>query len=140
MLKLVEMLKLFHNTETIGTTFHICCNERCNGRKKEASKAKQHSSPKAVTFPKKSELPRVGLNPTTLTYMYMDSSSLRHSCSVTVCAPVQETGLLVRLCFAEETKPPPHQTTADWRKYIQSVDEEDFCSSEQLLLCTCIYM
>ena len=39
------------------------------GRKKEASKvkqtnnkAKQHSTPKAVTFPKKNELPRVGLD------------------------------------------------------------------------------
>ena len=41
-------------------------------RKKEASevkqttiKAKQHSTPKAVTFPKKNELPQVGLEPTT---------------------------------------------------------------------------
>ena len=47
-------------------------NERCEGRKKEASqvkqtsKAKQHSTPKAVTFPRKNELPRVGLEPTTL--------------------------------------------------------------------------
>ena len=30
------------------------------------SKAKQHSTPKAVTFPKKNELPQVGLEPTTL--------------------------------------------------------------------------
>ena len=30
------------------------------------NKAKQHSTPKAVTFPKKNELPRVGLEPTTL--------------------------------------------------------------------------
>ena len=30
------------------------------------SKAKQHSTPKAVTFPKKNELPRVGLEPTIL--------------------------------------------------------------------------
>ena len=30
------------------------------------NKAKQHSTPKAVTFPKKDELPRVGLEPTTL--------------------------------------------------------------------------
>ena len=30
------------------------------------NKAKQHSTPKAVTFPKKNELPRVGLKPTTL--------------------------------------------------------------------------
>ena len=29
-------------------------------------KAKQHSTPKAVTFPKKNELPRVGFEPTTL--------------------------------------------------------------------------
>ena len=102
------------------------------------NKAKQHSSPKAVTFPKKVNC--LGWDSNHDTHMYMDSSSLRHSYSVTVCAPVQETGLLVRLCFGEETKPPPHQTTADWRKYIQSVDEEDFCSSEQPLMCTCIYM
>ena len=31
-----------------------------------SNKAKQHSTPKAVTFPKKNELPRVGLEPTTL--------------------------------------------------------------------------
>ena len=39
------------------------------GRKKQArskNKAKQHSTPKAVTFPKINELPRVGLEPTTL--------------------------------------------------------------------------
>ena len=41
------------------------------GRKKQArsnkqKKAKKHSTPKAVTFPKKNELPRVGLEPTTL--------------------------------------------------------------------------
>ena len=36
-------------------------------RKEEASnKAKQHNTPKAVTFPKKDELPWVGLEPTTL--------------------------------------------------------------------------
>ena len=37
-------------------------------RKKQArsNKAKQHSTPKAVTFPRKNELPRVGLEPTTL--------------------------------------------------------------------------
>ena len=33
---------------------------------KQANKATQHSTPKAVTFPKKNELPRVGLEPTTL--------------------------------------------------------------------------
>ena len=30
------------------------------------NKAEQHSTPKAVTFPKKNKLPRVGLEPTTL--------------------------------------------------------------------------
>ena len=48
-----------------------CFNEM--RRKEERSnqgqtnnKAKQHSTPKVVTFPKKNELPRVGLEPTTL--------------------------------------------------------------------------
>ena len=51
---------------------YIHVNERCR-RKEERSKqgqinnkAKQHSTPKAVTFPKKNELPRVGLEPKTL--------------------------------------------------------------------------
>ena len=33
---------------------------------KQTIKAKQHSTPKAVTFPRKNELRRVGLEPTTL--------------------------------------------------------------------------
>ena len=39
------------------------------GRSKQGqtnNKAKQHSTPKVVTFPQKNELPRVGLEPTTL--------------------------------------------------------------------------
>ena len=40
------------------------------GRKKQARsnkrEGKQHSTPKAVTFPEENELPRVGLEPTTL--------------------------------------------------------------------------
>ena len=32
----------------------------------QTNKAKQHNTPKAVTFPKKNELPRVGLELTTL--------------------------------------------------------------------------
>ena len=42
---------------------------RKEGRSKQDqtnNKAKQHSTPKAVTFPKKNELPQVGLEPTTL--------------------------------------------------------------------------
>ena len=33
---------------------------------KQTNKEKQHSTPKAVTFPRKNELPQVGLEPTTL--------------------------------------------------------------------------
>ena len=36
------------------------------GLEPSTSKAIQHSTPKAVTFPKKNELPRVGLELTTL--------------------------------------------------------------------------
>ena len=47
---------------------YTCLVRDAEGKKNEASKvkqttikAKQHSTPKAVTFPKKNELPRVGL-------------------------------------------------------------------------------
>ena len=76
------------------------------GRKKQArsnkqtNKAKQHSTPKAVTFPKINELPQVGLKPTTLYtvdralyhmyihyYNYMTVSSMYGciKCSVFAC-------------------------------------------------------
>ena len=63
------------------------------GRSKQGqtnNKAKQHSTPKAVTFPKKNELPRVGLEPTTLhstqsalplSYMYQGSSAGIKTCT-----------------------------------------------------------
>ena len=35
-------------------------------RSKQTNKAKRYSTPKAVTFPRKNELPRVGLEPMTL--------------------------------------------------------------------------
>ena len=38
------------------------------------NKAKQHSTPKAVTFPKKNELPWVGLKSTTLYTLYTQSA------------------------------------------------------------------
>lgn len=42
-----------------------------------------------------------------------------------------KTGLLVRLCFADEAKSPPqHKTTVDWTKHIQSVDESEICTSK----------
>ena len=49
---------------------HVLMRDEKEERKKQArqtnNKAKQHSTPKAVTCPKKNELPRVGLEPTTL--------------------------------------------------------------------------
>ena len=50
--------------------YYTCFNER-GGRKNPKqdqanNKAKQHNTPKAVTFPKKNELPHVGLEPTAL--------------------------------------------------------------------------
>ena len=64
------------------------------------NKAKQHSTPKVVTYPKKNELPQVGLEPTTLYtvdralyhlyihyYNYMTVSSMYGciKCSVFAC-------------------------------------------------------
>ena len=56
-------------------------DEKEASKVKQTNKAKQHSTPKAVTFPRKNELPRVGLELTTLytpdrgleiyIYMYM---------------------------------------------------------------------
>ena len=49
---------------------HVLMRDEKEGRKKQArsnnNKAKQHSTPKAVTCPKKNELLQVGLEPTTL--------------------------------------------------------------------------
>ena len=53
---------------------HVLMRDEKEGRQGHTNnKAKQHSTPKAVTFPKKNELPRVGLEPTTL-YMYVRCS------------------------------------------------------------------
>ena len=48
---------------------HVLMRDEKERRSKQGqinNKAKQHSTTKAVTFPKKNELPRVGLEPTTL--------------------------------------------------------------------------
>ena len=57
----------------VCTYIHVLMRDEKEGKKKQArsnkqtnNKAKQHSTPKAVTSPKKNELPRVGLEPTTL--------------------------------------------------------------------------
>ena len=41
-------------------------DEKEERKQGQTNKAKQHSTPKAVTFPKKKKLPQVGLEPTTL--------------------------------------------------------------------------
>ena len=41
-------------------------DEKEGSKQGQTNKAKQHSTPKAATFPKKNELSRVGLEPTTL--------------------------------------------------------------------------
>ena len=48
---------------------HVLMRDENEGRKKQGqtnNKVKQHNTPRAVTFPKKNELPRVGRELTTL--------------------------------------------------------------------------
>ena len=45
---------------------HVLMKEGRSKQGQTNNKAKQHSTPKALTFPKKNELPQVGLEPTTL--------------------------------------------------------------------------
>ena len=45
---------------------HVLMRREEERSKQGQNKAKQHSTPKAVTFPKKNELPRVGLESMTL--------------------------------------------------------------------------
>ena len=59
------------------------------GRKKQdqTNKAKQHSTPKAV---KKNELPRVGLEPTTLMYVQCAMSCIIYMYLYIICSVQQE--------------------------------------------------
>ena len=62
------------------------------------NKAKQHSTPKAVTFSKKNELTRVGLEPTTLytldraLYMYYIHAA---ECELMYCRTIDCRGIVV---------------------------------------------
>ena len=78
-------------------TVHV--NEICR-KKEEASKViqttrqiKQNDTPKAVTFPKKNELPRVGLKPTPASYIQVSSS-----------AQAASTECVVRMCVQDVAK------------------------------------
>ena len=56
----------YYNTQ-VGTCFNEMRGKEERGKQGQTNnKAKQHSTPKAVTFPKKNELPWMGLKPTTL--------------------------------------------------------------------------
>ena len=79
------------------------------------NKAKQHSTPKAVTFPKKNELPRVGLEPTTL-YIC--------DCAYIVC---------VALCFQGDgsaTELPPDQRATDKGRFTAAQEGGEVFSSK----------
>ena len=55
------------HTLYIHVHVHVLMRDEKEEKKEgQTNKAKEHSTPKAVTFPKKKELPRVGLEPTTL--------------------------------------------------------------------------
>ena len=85
LIKITAILRIIIMHTSGCTCIHV--DMRDERRKEERSKQgqtnnKQHSTPKTVTFPKKNELPQVGLEPTTLhtldralyhraTYMYM---------------------------------------------------------------------
>ena len=89
----VQTLSPFNNQNSVvhvhkGTALHTCLNERVRrkeGRSKQGqtnNKTKQHSTPKAVTFPKKNELPLVRFEPThmyTCTLLNTTHTTLIHT-------------------------------------------------------------
>ena len=80
-------------------------------RKKQArsykQNAKQHSTPKAVTFPKKNELPRVGLEPTTL--YTLDRALYQLSCLGSLAGWAQISHVIVHVSnkISYHVPPPP---------------------------------
>ena len=92
---------------------HVHVSERCICRKKEErskqcqtnNKAKQHSTPKAVTYPNKNELPRLGLEPTTL--YTLDRVSAAHVHHV-MC--MNSTNTLYKYALILWELPPQHNT------------------------------
>ena len=84
-------LHLFSTTHMTKHTYmyiHVSMRDEKEERKKQArsnkqtNKAKQHSTPKAVIFLRKNELPRVGFESTTLyTDMYIKFVSKLHVAS-----------------------------------------------------------
>ena len=71
---------------------HVLMRDEKEGRSKQGqtnNEAKQHSTPKAVTFPKKNEPPEVGLKPTTLHTLDRALYQLPHAhlCLLTSSSP-----------------------------------------------------
>ena len=65
---------------------HVFMTDEKEERSKQGqtnNKAKQHSTPKAVTFPKKNELPRVGLEP--MMYIYIHSGFIHIDMCIYSC-------------------------------------------------------
>ena len=66
------------NYTQVYVYLHVLMRDEKEERSKQGqtnNKAKQHSTPNVVTFPKKNELPQVGLEPTTL-YTHSRQSAL----------------------------------------------------------------
>ena len=81
---------------------------RCEkeGRKKQARSNKEqgkatHSTPKAVTFPKINELPRVGLEPTTLYTLHVHNICYYMYITTSYYMYVPSLNTLVLTCCSE---------------------------------------
>ena len=79
-------LVLARHSVRLAIHVHVLMRDEKERRKKQTNnKAKQHRTPEAVTFPKKNELPQVGLEPTTL---YTLDRALYHVATCTCkCLP-----------------------------------------------------
>ena len=107
-------------------TLYMFLNERGEGRKKEASKvkqtnkAKQHSTPKAVTFPRKNEH----------VYTCMCNVRLRSLLNGRTCS--------MCVCDITTVLPPPHiQPHGNIRVKFELGEEKRYV---YICTCTCIYM
>ena len=69
-----------------ATVLYVCRKEERSKQGQTNNKVKQHNTPKAVTFPKKNELPRVGLEPTTLNTL--DRALYQLSYQGSSCTPI----------------------------------------------------
>ena len=126
-------------------------------RKKQGqtNKAKQHSTPKAVTFPRKNELPRVGLEPTTLytldRALYQLLSWLGPNLTSHSTPDEQANHQLSMKEKAGVMKPPMtpntkhvhvhvHVSTVEVKVSAKNDNGNVFTSTVSLCTCTCMYI